>query len=418
MQTALLSVFVGVTTATSTVSTDRLAMINEINNSPKALWTAAVNPRFEGQPLGASQPLLGVKLDSKARLDAAVKEGRVKVVGFEADSIPDEFDSATNPAWKACSKVIGDIRDQSNCGCCWAFGAAEAASDRVCIATGGNFSVPLSAQDLCFCSQSDGCNGGIPADAWSYIQQTGIVTGGQQGGGPFEGEGLCQHFTLPHCHHHGPQRNDPYPAEGKIGCLKQDSPMCKSKCDTNSTSPHSEFTKDKVIFNGDVVTYSSVKAIQTAIMTNGPVEAAFTVYSDFENYAGGIYHHLVGQQLGGHAIRIVGWGKQNLTQYWKVANSWNPYWGEDGYFRIIKGINSCGIEEQVVSSSADSIWSGSTLPPAPAPPSGCVAAMRKACGQAKAAGASICRGCCDAYSGQLSKAGCTESTEENWCNSP
>jgi hypothetical protein len=36
-----------------------------------------------------------------------------------------------------CAKVIGDIRDQSNCGCCWAFGTAEAASDRLCIATGG-----------------------------------------------------------------------------------------------------------------------------------------------------------------------------------------------------------------------------------------------------------------------------------------
>ena len=39
-------------------------------------------------------------------------------------------------------------------------------------------------------------------------------------------------------------------------------------------------------------------------MTNGPVEAAFSVYSDFENYAGGIYKHTKGSQVGGHAIKV------------------------------------------------------------------------------------------------------------------
>ena len=55
-----------------------------------------------------------------------------------------------------CAKVIGDIRDQSMCGCCWAFGTAEAASDRLCISTGGKTQIPLSAQDLCFNSNPSG----------------------------------------------------------------------------------------------------------------------------------------------------------------------------------------------------------------------------------------------------------------------
>tara|TARA_B100000795_G_C22472291_1_gene313441 strand:+ start:159 stop:506 length:348 start_codon:yes stop_codon:yes gene_type:complete len=71
---------------------------------------------------------------------------------------PDSFDSETN--WPHCADIIGDIRDQSDCGCCWAFGAASAASDRMCIGTNGTLKVPLSAQDTCFCAEENGCNGG------------------------------------------------------------------------------------------------------------------------------------------------------------------------------------------------------------------------------------------------------------------
>ena len=84
------------------------------------------------------------------------------------------------------------------------------------------------------------------------------------------------------------------------------------------------------------------------IMSGGPVETAFTVYSDFEDYAGGIYQHITGEKAGGHAVKIVGWGVEAGTKYWKIANSWNPHWGESGYFRIIRGKNHCGIEDSVV----------------------------------------------------------------------
>jgi len=90
-------------------------------------------------------------------------------------------------------------------------------------------------------------------------------------------------------------------------------------------------------------------------MEGGPVETAFTVYSDFENYAGGVYKHTTGHSVGGHAVKIVGWGKaDDGTKYWKVANSWNPYWGEDGYFRIAFGQG--GIDDQVVASPASATW--------------------------------------------------------------
>jgi len=167
---------------------------------------------------------------------------------------------------------------------------------------------------------------------------------------------LCSKFSLPHCHHHGPQGNDPYPAEGQPGCESQRSPACPKECDADAVAPHNNFASDKYSFSGLVHNYGSVEAIQQAIMTGGPIATAFTVYADFENYVSGIYHHVTGGQVGGHAVRFVGWGSENGTKYWKVANSWNPYWGEKGYFRIIRGTNEGNIEGQGIASADDAKW--------------------------------------------------------------
>merc|ERR1719171_2220050 len=163
-------------------------------------------------------------------------------------AIPEEFDSEKQ--WPQCAKTIGDIRDQSNCGCCWAFAGAEAASDRMCIATNASLMYPLSAQDVCFNANPDGCNGGMIDTPWSYIKRHGAVTGGQyHGSGPF-GAGLCSSFSLPHCHHHGPQGEDPYPAEGKPGCPSASSPEGPKTCDADAKAPHDKYESDKYSFEG------------------------------------------------------------------------------------------------------------------------------------------------------------------------
>lgn len=80
-------------------------------------------------------------------------------------------------------------------------------------------------------------------------------------------------------------------------------------------------------------------------MTNGPVEASFTVYEDFITYKSGVYQHKSGSALGGHAIKILGWGVLNGTNYWLCANSWNPSWGDNGYFMILRATkDECGIQ--------------------------------------------------------------------------
>merc|ERR1712046_447728 len=278
-------------------------MIQEIQNTPGVLWKAAPHPRFASQAPGSSKDLNGVKGDQKKAIQDLMEKGEI-VMDESANAnidVPDDFDSETN--WPQCAKIIGDIRDQSNCGCCWAFGGAEAASDRMCIATNATMMVPLSAQDVCFNGgglMSQGCNGGQITSPWSYMKKGGLfggkgaVSGGQdQGTGPF-GKGLCSDFSMPHCHHHGPQGDDPYPAEGQTGCPSQSSPSGPKKCDDDAQAPHNDFDADKYSYSGSTVSANGIKSIQQAIMAGGPMEVAFSVYEDFENYAGGIYHHVTG----------------------------------------------------------------------------------------------------------------------------
>jgi len=337
----------------------RLEEIERINSIPNLPWRAGVNPRFEHSEHGAAKSLAGVKTDAKETMKQAILAGKVvrgsKISAEEAAALPASFDSAVN--WPQCAAMINNIRDQSNCGCCWAFGAVEAASDRLCISTNATVVVPLSAEEMCFCASFDGCGGGDLYTPWAYIQSNGLSSGADQGNGTYDQGGFCSRFSLPHCHHHGPQGQDPYPAEGAPGCPSQTSPSCPNTCDKDSRAPHNSFAQDKYTFTGSVYNYpSDAPSIMAGIMKDGPAEAAFTVYSDFENYVGGIYVATSQQVLGGHAIKIVGWGTENGVDYWKVANSWNPYWGENGFFRIRRGTDECGIEDQVTSSSPGAQW--------------------------------------------------------------
>jgi cathepsin B len=78
------------------------------------------------------------------------------------------------------------------------------------------------------------------------------------------------------------------------------------------------------------------------------------VHHYFFLYRRGIYFHthFASRFYGLHAVRLLGWGeievKNTSVKYWLAVNSWSEGWGENGYFRIVRGKNECGIEEQVV----------------------------------------------------------------------
>ena len=61
-------------------------------------------------------------------------------------------------------------------------------------------------------------------------------------------------------------------------------------------------------------------------------------------YTDGIYYDTTGKDSEDHEISVVGWGEENGIKYWRVRNSWGSHWGEDGFFRVVRGVNNLGIE--------------------------------------------------------------------------
>lgn len=118
--------------------------------------------------------LMGVHPDSyKFRLPE-------KLHSIRDNDIPESFDSREQ--WPDCP-TIKEIRDQGSCGSCWAFGAVEAMSDRVCIHSNSTINFRFSSEDLVSCCHTCGfgCNGGFPGAAWSYWVSKGLVSGGPYG---------------------------------------------------------------------------------------------------------------------------------------------------------------------------------------------------------------------------------------------
>jgi len=284
-----------------------------------AKWTAGHNKRFAGQTKEQLTRMLGAKLDK-------VNAPKIYPQIADASAIPDTFDARSN--WPQCSS-INFIRDQACCGSCWAVSSAGAMSDRHCIDSNGAVQVYISDEDIMSCCSAcgSGCEGGWPVSAFQYWQQTGVVTGG-----PYDSNQGCQPYQIP------------------SGCGGEaPTPACSSQC---LAGYGSTFTNDKHYGASYYQVGNGVSGMQQEMYTNGPVVSCFTVYEDFYSYTSGVYHHVTGDVLGGHAVRVLGWGTEDNTPYWLVANSWNQTWGEQGLFKILRGDNECGFESNIAAGQA------------------------------------------------------------------
>lgn len=270
------------------VTQDMVDYINE-----KGHWAASLN--WAGNlTIAQARSMLG-DLPS----DLHFPEAKLGALA-QAIAIPTHFDSRSY--WPTC---VGPIRDQGKCGSCWAFAATEVLADRYCISQGIN--VVLSPQWLVSCDTTNhGCSGGSPYNTWRYLASTGVPAD------------ACAPYV-----------------SGKKGAAG----ACKYQ------------TCNEFYRSTGVYSFLNPTAIQAEVLRNGPVMASMRVYADiFAGIGCGVYRHTTGNMLGGHAVKIIGWGEEAGTSYWVVANSWGTEFGCDGYFKIAFG--QCGLDSSAVAGEA------------------------------------------------------------------
>jgi C1A family cysteine protease len=246
------------------------------------------------------------------KLDRATRRSRVGLtLPASTASVPEQTSMASPLSaptggfdWRnnVGTNYVTPIKDQGNCGSCWAFASTGALESYTLIHGTYNPTLNLSEQILVSCSGAGSCNGGTLDGAASYIQYTGL---------PIE-------------------KDDPYTATNSA---------CSAAV-SGWTSSTDKIFMWEWISAGAAPTASTLK---NAVYTYGPVVVAMNVYSDFYAYRSGVYTYTTGAYEGGHAILVVGYADDASSPgggYFIVKNSWGTGWGEPfgadagGYFRI------------------------------------------------------------------------------------
>lgn len=209
-------------------------------------------------------------------------------------ALPDSVDWAAKGA-------VTPIKNQGQCGSCWAFSTTGSLEGAYFRKTGSLAS--FSEQQLVDCSSSygnQGCNGGLMDQAFWYVIDHGI--------------------TL----------ESKYPYRGTGGPCKY--------VDTDKAFQISDCTD---------VTVNKEKSLMAAIAQQ-PVSVAIEAdHLSFQLYKSGVYSGNCGTKLD-HGVLAVGYGSQDGKNYFKVKNSWGAGWGSSGYIYIVRkgdGKGQCGIQE-------------------------------------------------------------------------
>ena len=243
------------------------------------------------------------KYTSKIPMDkkflSTIKKAEIKLEPNEI--IPEEYD------W---SKIIPqNIKKQGECGGCWAFSTTSILESKYYNLT--KKKVILSEQELIDCSKTNnGCQGGAMEKSFKYLLETGVCL----------------------------EKNYPYEERDELECRKkEENDIVKVKS--------FQFISEKE------------EEMKIALYKFGPLAGAINSYP-LMFYSNGIYQPSFSwfcPPMINHAIVIVGYGVENGVKYWKVKNSWGSDWGEDGYFRLVRGEEACGINVYTLTAEAEII---------------------------------------------------------------
>merc|ERR1719401_2353916 len=196
--------------------------------------------------------------------------------------------------------AVNDPKNQAQCGSCWSF-ATVANIEGNNFVTNGQL-VSLSEQELVDCDTMDnGCNGGLPSNAYKDLI----------------GEGM------------GMELESAYPYTGADG------------------SCHAQKSLEKVFLSSWLPISSDEDQMATALVKYGPLAIGINA-GPMQMYMGGIADPMFCNPAAlDHGVGIVGYGEESGKKFWVIRNSWGSMWGEDGYYRIIRGKGKCGLNRMV-----------------------------------------------------------------------
>jgi len=204
--------------------------------------------------------------------------------------------------WRSVKGVVTNVKDQGQCGSCWAFSSTGSLEGQMMLKKSKN--VSLSEQQLVDCSGdfgNDGCGGGLMTSAFEYIKSV-----------------------------HGIESESAYPYTAMDGNCKFD----ESKVVADVTGFHN-------IPKGDE------EALKTVVATEGPVSVAIDATWNFQGYEGGVFvDESCNPESLDHGVLAVGYGTDEKSgqDYWIVKNSWGASWGEKGFIKMARNKdNMCGI---------------------------------------------------------------------------
>jgi len=232
---------------------------------------------------------------------------------------PTTVAAPTSFDWRAHTpSVVSDVKDQGQCGSCWAFATTESIESMWALA--GNHLVVLSPEQIVDCDTVDaGCNGGDTPSAFEYVTDAG---------------GLDTEASYPYTAGSGDSGNCQFSKKNVAATIKGFTwaiPECSGSCDSQSMTQ-----------------------VQSKLSTVGPF--AICVYAEpWQDYAGGIFNDATCTHAYtdlDHCVQMVGYA----PSYWIVRNSWAADWGEAGYIyvstKVAKG-NLCGVLDEVNFAKAD-----------------------------------------------------------------
>eukprot|EP00727_Mastigamoeba_balamuthi_P012180 m51a1_g7585 putative cathepsin b precursor (515) ;mRNA; r:200820-202930 len=299
--------WVGIPRLSSTRINDEeeIAAINRVSRT----WTAGKNGFFDDKTFDDVKEMLRQPEQSVLwRPRESPLPTRPAREAEQLGAIPRSFDARQQ--WPACG--MDYIRNQDTCGGCWAFAGSKAFEDRYCVAHGAVVRMGPIYPISCHMRQQ-ACQGGFVDLLWQDYMTLGTATD------------AC------------------VPTYSIVSSIR-----CPTRCPSDGSSLKLYRTTSAYDVHVSGNRSGTVEMMQREIMTYGPLEVTFYVFSDFMHYTSGVYRVTEGSKYSGaHAVVIVGWGEDSAgVPYWIVANSWGD-WGLNGFFYIRRGFNEAGIEEQV-----------------------------------------------------------------------